>query len=118
MTYVVTEACVRCRYTDCVEVCPVDCFHAGPNFLVIDPVGCIDCSLCVDECPAHAIYRDEDLPAASAAWLRLNADLSALWPVLAEREDPPGDADQWLDIPGKAVYLEQVPPELMPLSAS
>lgn len=118
MTYVVAEPCVRCRYTDCVEVCPVDCFHAGPNCLVIDPAVCIDCSLCVDECPAHAIYRDTDLPAEYASWLPLNAALSALWPVLSEREDPPADADAWLDVRAKAEYLEQVPPELLPVSAS
>ena len=62
MTHVVTEACIKCRYTDCVDVCPVDCFHAGPNFLVIDPEECIDCAVCVAECPAGAIYAEEDLP--------------------------------------------------------
>ena len=107
MTYVVTEPCIRCRYTDCVEVCPVDCFHAGPNFLVVDPVVCIDCSLCVDECPAHAIYRDQDVPPEYADYVRLNAELAQLWPVLAERADPPADADRWLDVPAKRQFLEE-----------
>lgn len=108
MTYVVTEPCIRCRYTDCVEVCPVDCFHAGPNFLVVDPIGCIDCSLCVDECPAHAIYRDQDVPPEYADYLALNAELSKLWPVLSGREEPPPDADRWLDTKNKRAFLESV----------
>ena len=62
MTFVVTENCIRCKYTDCVDVCPVDCFREGPNFLVIDPDECIDCAVCVPECPANAIYAEEDVP--------------------------------------------------------
>ncbi|MHB1585866.1 MAG: ferredoxin FdxA [Acidiferrobacteraceae bacterium] len=114
MTYVVAEPCIRCRYTDCVEVCPVDCFHAGPTLLVIDPQECIDCSLCVEECPAHAIYRDTDLPEAWNSYLALNAELSRRWPVIAQREDPPPDADAWLDVAGKGIYLEDatLPPSV------
>ena len=88
MTFVVTENCIKCKYTDCVEVCPVDCFHEGPNFLVIDPDECIDCSLCEPECPANAIYAEEDLPESQADFLTLNAELSQDWPVITQQKDP------------------------------
>ena len=74
MTYVVTENCIKCKYMDCVEVCPVDCFHQGPNFLVIDPDECIDCTLCEPECPINAIYPDDDVPAGQEDFVALNAD--------------------------------------------
>ena len=77
MTHVVTEACIRCKYTDCVEVCPVDCFREGPNFLVIDPRECIDCVLCVAECPVGAIYADDDVPPDQQDFIALNAELAA-----------------------------------------
>ncbi|NOX92705.1 MAG: ferredoxin family protein, partial [Gammaproteobacteria bacterium] len=80
MTYVVTENCIKCKYTDCVEVCPVDCFHEGPNFLVIDPKECIDCTLCEPECPINAIYSVDDLPEDQEQFIALNAELSPLWP--------------------------------------
>ena len=86
MTYVVTENCIKCKYTDCVEVCPVDCFHMGPNMLVIDPDECIDCTLCVPECPANAIYAEDDVPAGQEQFLALNAELAKKWPVLTERQ--------------------------------
>ena len=86
MTYVVTEACVKCKYTDCVDVCPVDCFHEGPNFLAIDPSECIDCSLCVSECPVEAIFAEDDVPAGQTQFIALNAELGKLWPVIAERK--------------------------------
>ena len=89
MTYVVTENCIKCKYTDCVDVCPVDCFHEGPNFLTIDPEECIDCTLCVAECPAEAIFAEED------------------WPVISERREPPADADEWNGTPDKLEYLER-----------
>src|SRR5690606_8122429 len=76
MTFVVTEACIKCKYTDCVEVCPVDCFHEGPNMLVIDPEECIDCTLCEPECPVEAIVSEDDVPAGQEQFLELNADLS------------------------------------------
>ena len=95
MTYVVTESCIRCKYTDCVEVCPVDCFHEGPNMLVINPEECIDCSLCVPECPVNAIYSDDDLPAEQNNFLVLNERLARVWPIIIEQKDPPADADQW-----------------------
>src|SRR5208282_631741 len=79
MTYVVTESCIRCKYTDCVDVCPVDCFREGPNFLVIDPDECIDCTLCVAECPVEAIFAEDDVPADQQSFKALNAELSKLW---------------------------------------
>ncbi|MDZ7736160.1 MAG: ferredoxin FdxA [Gammaproteobacteria bacterium] len=107
MTYVVTENCIKCKYTDCVEVCPVDCFHEGPNMLVIDPDECIDCSLCEPECPVNAIYSEDDVPGDQAHFLELNAELSREWPVLNERKDPPEDADEWDGKPGKLNLLER-----------
>ncbi|MCE9662007.1 ferredoxin family protein [Halomonas sp. M5N1S17] len=107
MTYVVTENCIRCKYTDCVEVCPVDCFHEGPNFLVIDPVECIDCSLCVPECPADAIYADDQLPPDQAHFLEINAELAQVWPVIRETRLPLGEADVWVDRGEKLQYLER-----------
>ncbi len=107
MTYVVLENCIRCKYTDCVEVCPVDCFHEGPNFLVIDPEECIDCALCEPECPAEAIVSEDDLPPDQEQFLALNAELSAQWPVISERKDPPDDADEWNGQEDKLKYLER-----------
>ena len=107
MTFVVVENCIRCKYTDCVEVCPVDCFHEGPNFLVIDPEECIDCTLCEPECPAQAIYPEDDLPADQQDFLELNAELSREWPVINESKDPPADADEWDGKPGKKELLER-----------
>jgi len=107
MTYVVTESCIKCKYTDCVEVCPVDCFHEGPNFLVIDPDECIDCTLCVPECPVNAIYAEDDLPEDQQQFLGLNAELAKNWPVLTEKKDAPPDAAQWEDVADKLKYLER-----------
>ena len=107
MTYVVTENCIKCKYTDCVEVCPVDCFHEGPNFLVIDPEECIDCTLCEPECPIGAIFSEDDLPADQENFITLNAELSQNWPVITEIKAPPADAKEWEGIPGKLKYLER-----------
>jgi len=107
MTYVVTENCIKCKYTDCVEVCPVDCFHEGPNFLVIDPDECIDCTLCVPECPINAIYAEDDLPSEMAQFIDINADLSKKWPVITEKKDPPADAADWEDKPNKLDLLDR-----------
>ncbi len=107
MTYVVTESCIKCKYTDCVEVCPVDAFHEGPNFLVIDPEECIDCTLCIPECPVEAIYVDDELPEDMAQYLIVNAELAAKWPVILEKIDPPPDADEWADVKDKLKYLER-----------
>lgn len=107
MTYVVTESCIKCKYTDCVDVCPVDCFHEGPNFLVIDPDECIDCTLCVAECPAEAIFAEDDVPAGQVQLIQLNAELAKQWPVITERKEPPADADEWKDVAGKLSMLER-----------
>lgn len=107
MTFVVTESCIKCKYTDCVEVCPVDCFHEGPNFLVIDPEECIDCTLCEPECPVEAIVPDDDLPDDQAHFLELNTELSRIWPVITVRKDPPDDAADWDNVKDKLQYLER-----------
>ncbi len=107
MTFVVTENCIKCKYTDCVEVCPVDCFHEGPNFLVIDPEECIDCTLCEPECPVEAIYPEDDLPADQRDFLEINAELSREWPVISEMKPAPADAKEWEDVPDKRKYLER-----------
>jgi len=107
MTFVVTENCIKCKYTDCVEVCPVDCFHEGPNFLVIDPEECIDCTLCEPECPVEAIVSEDDLPKDMQEFMDLNAELAREWPVISEMKAPPADAEEWKDVKGKLQYLER-----------
>ena len=107
MTYVVTEDCIKCLHTDCVEVCPVDCFHIGPNFMVIDPDECIDCALCEPECPAEAIVADDEIPEGQDEFLALNAELSLDWPVITEMKPAPEDAEEWDGKPNKLPLLER-----------
>lgn len=107
MTYVVTEACIRCKYTDCVEVCPVDCFRDGPNFLAIDPNECIDCHLCVPECPVNAIFAEDDVPADQKQFVALNAELAKQWPMITTRKAAPADADEWKEVKDKLPQLER-----------
>jgi ferredoxin len=107
MTHVVTEACIRCKYTDCVSVCPVDCFHEGPNFLVIDPVACIDCGVCVPECPVEAIVEERDLKPHQAEYLGLNARLAQVWPVISQSREPLADADDWAARDDKRELLDE-----------
>jgi len=107
MTYVVGENCIKCKYTDCVDVCPVDCFREGPNFLVIDPDECIDCTLCVAECPAEAIYAEDDLPQVQHHFLELNAELAKLWKPIVDKKPAPPDADQWRGVQDKLRLLER-----------
>ena len=95
MTHVVTSACIQCKYTDCVAVCPVDCFHEGPNFLVIDPEVCIDCGVCIAECPADAIVEEADLAPDQHGFLAINAELSKQWPVITMTKEPLPGADEW-----------------------
>jgi len=99
MTHVVTESCIRCKYTDCVDVCPVDCFREGPNFLTIDPDECIDCAVCIPECPVNAIYAEEDLPKDQRHMTALNAELAVLpnWKSITKRKAALPDADEWKD---------------------
>ena len=105
MTYVVTEACINCKHTDCVEVCPVDAFREGKNFLVIDPDECIDCTLCVPACPADAIFAETDVPNDQSDFIAINARLAKLWPVILERKDPLSGADDSTHLPSKREFL-------------
>jgi len=108
MTHVVTESCIRCKYTDCVDVCPVDCFREGPNFLTIDPDECIDCAVCIPECPVNAIYAEEDVPQGQEHMTQLNAELSRIgWPSITKRKAPLPDADDWKDKTGKLAELKR-----------
>jgi ferredoxin len=100
MPYVVMEACVKCKYTDCVEVCPVDCFYEGENMLVIHPDECIDCGVCEPECPVEAIKPDTEVDAAEK-WLEINRQYSEIWPNITRKKDAPADADAWRETPDK-----------------
>lgn len=99
MAFVVTEACIRCKYTDCVEVCPVDCFYEGETMLVINPDECIDCGVCEPECPAEAIVPD--ITPGADQWLALNREYAPQWPNLTRKKDHPADAVQWKGVPDK-----------------
>jgi ferredoxin len=107
MTYVVTESCIKCKYTDCVDVCPVDCFREGPNFLAIDPDECIDCTLCVAECPVEAIYAEDDVPENQRAFIQINAELAKAWPPIIEKKPAPSDADEWTKVKDKRDLLDK-----------
>jgi ferredoxin len=107
VTYVVTENCIKCKYMDCIGVCPVNCFHEGENFLTIDPNECIDCGVCEPECPANAIVPESDDRAGS--WTALNAKYAPLWPVISKKGTTPADADDWKDKPDKASLLSPTP---------
>ncbi|NKB52785.1 MAG: DUF3470 domain-containing protein [Rhizobiaceae bacterium] len=109
MTYVVTESCIKCKHTDCVAVCPVDCFYEGENMLVIHPDECIDCGVCEPECPVDAILADTEPEAAK--WLELNTELANIWPVIVDQKDPPPDAEKWKDVENKLELLSRNPGE-------
>lgn len=106
MTYVVTSACIKCKYTDCVEVCPVDCFYEGENMLVINPDECIDCGVCEPECPVEAIKPESE---ELLEWLEINREHSSNWPNITVKKDPLPEADQYKDIPDKKKYLSEKP---------
>jgi ferredoxin len=107
MTYVVTDSCICCKYTECVEVCPANCFHEGPNFLVINPLTCIDCTLCVPVCPVAAIYHEDEIPQGQEQFLELNAELATVWPVIQKRKAPLPDAEHWMETSDKLKFLER-----------
>ena len=107
MTFVVTENCIKCKYQDCVEVCPVDCFYEGPNFLVIHPDEFIDCALCEPECPANAIFSEDEIPADQKDFLQINAELAQIWPNITEKGEQPADAQAWDGRPDKRKLLER-----------
>jgi len=107
MTFVVTENCIKCKFTDCVDVCPVDCFREGPNFLVIDPDECIDCTLCEPECPANAIFAEDEVPEGQEIFIKLNAELAKQWPAITDVKTPLADADEWNGKEDKIKLLEK-----------
>lgn len=107
MTHVVTENCIQCRYGDCVRVCPVVCFHEGPNFMVIDPEECVDCGTCVDVCEAKAIFPEDELPEEMGHYKDLNKQLCGLWPTAGKSVNPLPDADKWNGIADKSQYLDK-----------
>jgi len=109
MTYVVAEPCVKCKYTDCVDVCPVDCFKEGENFLVIHPDECIDCGACVPECPTEAIFSEDDLPEKWSEYLELNARLAEDWPTIDQKKDALEDADEFKAVEDKRAMLSEAP---------
>ncbi|WP_321967879.1 ferredoxin FdxA [Burkholderia cepacia] len=106
MAHVVTESCIRCKYTDCLQVCPVDCFHEGPNFLVIDPAACIDCAFCATQCPTKAIYAASDLPESQRDFIEINARMAQEWPIITVTKNPLADADEWVNKIEKRQFLE------------
>ena len=105
MAHVVGDACVRCKFTDCVDVCPVDCFHEGPNILVIDPEECIDCGACIPECPVEAIFLDEDVPADQLIYIEINARLAKDYPVITATKDAHPEVEQYRDVSGKQALI-------------
>ena len=107
MAYVVTESCIECKYTDCVDVCPVDCFKEGANFLVIDPDECIDCTLCVAECPVNAIFPEDEVPEDQLHFIELNAILSKdlNWKSITSKKDAPVTADKYKNVNNKLSLL-------------
>lgn len=107
MTHVVTQACILCKYTDCVSVCPVECFHEGPNFLVIDPDVCIDCGVCIPECPVEAIVEAKDLAPDQHDYPALNAELASRWPLITASREPLPQADSWANHLDKRAMLAE-----------
>lgn len=106
MTHLVTENCIKCKHTDCVDVCPVDCFYEGPNFLAINPDECIDCAVCIPECPVNAIQAEDDV-ADREVWMEINTKFSALWPRITKKKPALPDAEAWDGVPNKLPLLEQ-----------
>jgi ferredoxin len=109
MTYVVAEPCIKCKYTDCVDVCPVDCFYEGENFLAINPDECIDCGACVPECPTEAIFSEDDLPEKWAEYKDLNAKLAEAWPNIDKKKEALAEAEEWKAVEQKREHLSEKP---------
>ena len=107
MTYVVAEGCILCKHTDCVDVCPVDCFVEGPNFLAIDPDGCIDCAVCVPECPENAIYAEDDVPAEQRQFIAINAELAKIWKPITKSKESMPEHEKWAGVANKLQYLKR-----------
>ena len=107
MPFVVTEPCIKCKYTDCVEVCPVDCFYEGPNMLVIHPDECIDCALCEPECPVEAILPEDEVSEGQQEFIELNAEYAPIFPNITKKKDAPGDSDDWVDVKEKRHLFEE-----------
>tara|TARA_B110000090_G_scaffold64063_1_gene73231 strand:- start:82 stop:450 length:369 start_codon:yes stop_codon:yes gene_type:complete len=107
MTFIVGDNCIKCKHTDCVEVCPVDCFYEGPNFLVIHPDECIDCALCEPECPVGAIFAEDEIPEGQEVFLEINAELAEVWPNITEQKDALPEAAEWDGVENKIQFLER-----------
>jgi ferredoxin len=107
MTYIVGENCILCKHTDCVDVCPVDCFVEGPNFLAINPDECIDCAVCVPECPENAIFAEADVPEDQKQFIQINAELGRLWPAITKSKDSLPEAEKWSGVAHKQQYLQR-----------
>ena len=107
MTYVVTENCINCKHTTCVDVCPTDAFREGENFLVIDPEACVDCDLCPAECPAEAIFEEDDLPEDQKQFIEINAELAKSWPEIDEATEPMDDYEKWDGVADKIKLLKR-----------
>ena len=105
MTHLVTDNCVNCKYTDCVVVCPVDCFYEGPNFLAINPDECIDCAVCVPECPVNAIYAEDDVPGDQQQFIQINTELARSWKSITKSKGSLPEAEEWKDVKNKIDHL-------------
>ena len=107
MAFIVGDACVKCKLTDCVEVCPVDCFYEGDNFIVINPEECIDCGLCEPACPVKAIYAEDELPPDQIPFIEINDNLSRKWPNLTQKKDAMPEAEKYAEIKNKIGMLKE-----------
>ncbi|CAM4103948.1 MULTISPECIES: ferredoxin FdxA [Vibrio] len=107
MAFVVTDNCIQCKYTDCVAVCPADAFYEGPNFMVISPIECIDCGLCVPECDAQAIFQEDELTPDQEVFIALNEELAEVWPNITEVKPALPEAEKWNGVPDKLDMLEK-----------